>query len=144
MYFFGKFDIVKVVASALNMPPRPAGQVGGLNAHRAAVEQVLEACFGLVEPTLLARFADAAAWRAGGGGDILRLDIPGDHAFVVAEDVDVVALADQVARVDGHFSTAAGEIDHELRDRESGGVPGQVLDDLDPFAQRGAEVGDAL
>ena len=53
-------------------------------------------------------------------------------------------MFDDVLRVDGDFSTAAGAVDDELGDGVAGGVTTEALNDLDAFGHAGAEVRGAL
>ena len=53
-------------------------------------------------------------------------------------------MFDDVLRVDGDFSTAAGAVHNELGDGVAGGVTTEALNDLDAFGHAGAEVGGAF
>lgn len=65
-------------------------------------------------------------------------------AFVISEHSSFVVRFDDVLRIDGDFSAAAGGIDNILRDGVATGVPAQAFDDFDSLRDRRSEVGRAL
>lgn len=66
----------------------------------------------------------------------LTLEIADDHALVV--------VLEYVFRINGNLAPAAWGVYHELGNAISGRVPPEALDDLNAFADRGAEMGRAF
>lgn len=87
-------------------------------------------------------FADGAILRAAEKTSVFRFDIAGDHAFIVPEYHDPVTLAYHMERMHRHLAAPAREINHELGDSKSGGVPAEEFDDLDACTDRGPEMRD--
>ena len=75
---------------------------------------------------------------------VLGLFVRGDVALVVAQHDLVVRVADEVVGHDRDLAAAAGSIHHVRRHRIAGSVAAQPFHDLDPLADRGAEMARAL
>lgn len=97
-------------------------QISRLNAHLVPAIEPFQANLGVVQAAGCAVIADGAILRAALEAGILRLDVFGDNALVVAEDGGAVGLADHIAGVDGRLSAATGEVYDEFGHRETGGV----------------------
>src|SRR6516162_10308810 len=75
---------------------------------------------------------------------LLRLWIPIANAQVVAKNGLVRPPLEKIVRLERHFSPSARQIDGEMRNRQSTGVPPQAFDDLDPFGDGRSKMLQAL
>jgi hypothetical protein len=85
---------------------------------------------------LVAAEAGYGVWQGFGGG----VGVGEDFVFVVPDQDHAVVAVGEVVGIDGDLAASAGSVDDELRDRITGGVAAELLDDFDAFGDAGAEV----
>ena len=69
-----------------------------------------------------------------------RFFVGGDISFVIPQHDLVIGITQEVVRIQRDLAPAAGRIHDVGRDSETGGMPTQGLNDLDPFTDRCAEM----
>jgi hypothetical protein len=97
----------------------------------------------LVKATLLPLFTYLTSLRTTTETGVLRFYIFGDHPFIVSKDHRAFIFAQHIAGTNRSFAAPSRNIYDKLRHSKTGGVAPQVFDDLYPFTDRSAEMGDS-